>query len=391
MNDVQKTVVTLIKSALTGESYTLQKENLQEAFKYSIKHNVANMAYYGAVNCGVPTSSTEMLSLFPYVCKRMAHSEKQMRELKQLFNAFDENGIEYMPLKGTLLKEIYPKCDMRTMSDADILIRVEQYEKIEKIVAGLGYAFVKDNVNELVWNKKEMLIELHRYLVAPSHQDLFKVLGNGWKCANLCKDSKTRYQMNEEDFYFYLFIHFAKHYRSGGIGVRQAVDLWVYRNKTSNLDLELVKSKLEALKMLEFYNNICDMLDVWFGNKESTDKTDFLTSYIFASGNFGTQENREMANVVRESKSSGSVKKSFFKKIITTVFLPYKRMVQLYKILKKAPYLLPFLWVWRLFKGLFFKHRSIKEFNIDSTALKKVENFNKDLEYVGANFEFIEE
>lgn len=391
MNNVQKTVVALIKSALTGEKYALKQECLQEAFECAIKHNVANMAYYGAVNCGVSTSSAEMIGLFPYVCKRMAHSEKQMRELKALFKAFDENGIEYMPLKGTLLKEIYPKSDMRTMGDADILIRTAQYKKIEKTVTDLGYAFVKDNVNELVWNKKEMLIEFHRYLVAPSHKDLFEFFGDGWKCANLCKDSKTRFQMNVEDFYFYLFIHFAKHYRSGGIGIRQAVDLWVYRNKTTDLDEELVKSKLEALKMLEFYNNICVMLDVWFGDKESTDKTDFLTNYIFASGNFGTQESREMANVVRESKSSGSVKKSFFKKIITTVFLPYKRMVQIYKVLKKAPYLLPFLWVWRLFKGLFFKHRTIENLNINATALKKVEDFKKDLEYVGANFEFIEE
>lgn len=39
--------------------------------------------------------------------------------------AFDAGGIDYMPLKGSILKDLYPRHEMRMMGDADILIRME--------------------------------------------------------------------------------------------------------------------------------------------------------------------------------------------------------------------------------------------------------------------------
>lgn len=392
MKPIQKTLLTLIKSALTGEKYCLPENcNLQSVFDIAVEHNVANMAYYGAVNCGISTSSAEMAGLFGSVCKRMVLGEKQMRELKTLFELFDANDIDYMPLKGAILKSIYPKPDMRTMGDADILIRVEQYEKIEPIMRSQGFDFIKDSVNELVWNKKGALfLELHRYLVAPSHKDLFNLFGDGWKRATLCKDSKIRYEMSPEDTFLFLFIHFAKHYRSGGIGIRQAVDLWVYRKKETKLNEKYIKEKLVSLKMYEFYNNISEMLEVWFDDKENSQMSDFLTDYIFSSGNFGTRDNNAAAKVVRDSKTSGSIQKSFIQTIFKTIFLPYKAMCRKYSFLEKAPVLLPVMWIVRAADSIFIKRKKIKDYHVDKKAMDKANEFSRALEYVGADFDFDE-
>ena len=40
-----------------------------------------------------------------------------------LITPLDENGIDYMPLKGACLKLIYPQPELRLMGDADILIK----------------------------------------------------------------------------------------------------------------------------------------------------------------------------------------------------------------------------------------------------------------------------
>lgn len=391
MDNIQKTLLTLIKSALTGEKYSINADCLKDVFKYSVEHHVANMAYYGAANCGVSTSCAEMIELFPRVCKRMVHSQKQTRELEELFLQFDEAGIDYMPLKGTILKTMYPKPDMRTMGDADVLIRTKQYDAIEQILKQRNFGFKEESENELVWDKADVLhLELHRYLVAPSHKDLFDFFGDVWESARSSQGSKTRYEMSPEDTFLFLFIHFAKHYRSGGIGIRQAVDLWLYRQKVTVLDEQYIKEKLEALNMYRFYANTCEMLAVWFENKDSSQMSDFLTNYIFSSGNFGTRDNYAAAQIVLKSKNSGSITRSFFNKIKEIVFLPYKSMCEKYKVLKKAPYLLPIMWFVRAFNAVFIKKKSAGDYNINTKGLDQANAFNKALEYVGADFEFNE-
>ncbi len=390
MNSEQSTLITLIKSALTGEYYSLAENiSLDKVFKIAVKHNVANMAYYGAINCGIDSAAIEMQWLFPYVCNRIAAGERQLYELNTLFKLFDENGIDYMPLKGTILKYIYPKPDMRTMGDADVLIRMEQYNKIEEIMKNQKFSFVKDNINEIVWNKNGILyLELHRYLVAPAHKDLFKLFGDGWKLSKLAESSNTRYEMSDEDTYLFLFVHFAKHYRAGGIGIRQAVDLWIYRKSKPKLDEEYLKKTLTKLKMYDFYKNTCGMLETWFEDKPSTEMSDFLTNYIYSSGNFGTSESYATAKVVRDSKTKGSIEKAFFTKVFGTIFLSYSAMCKKYPILIKLPILLPVMWVVRAFDVVFIKKKKISDYSIDAKAFDKVKNFEEKLKYVGLSFDF---
>ena len=42
-------------------------------------------------------------------------------ERKKICGTLEQYGIWYMPLKGTVLKELYPQTDVRQMSDNDIL------------------------------------------------------------------------------------------------------------------------------------------------------------------------------------------------------------------------------------------------------------------------------
>ena len=55
---------------------------------------------------------------------------------------------------------------MRTMGDADILIKTEQYERIVPIMNRLGYLPGVESNHECVWDKKNMLhVELHKMLI----------------------------------------------------------------------------------------------------------------------------------------------------------------------------------------------------------------------------------
>ena len=65
----------------------------------------------------------------------MMKSEKQLEAVNKIYAAFDKNGIDYLPLKGCNMKYLYPKPELRSMGDADILIREEQYKSIKDIVS----------------------------------------------------------------------------------------------------------------------------------------------------------------------------------------------------------------------------------------------------------------
>ena len=66
----------------------------------------------------------------------------QNSELEQLFLAFEDQGVDYFPIKGAVMKKYYPGSVYRWMSDADIFIRKDQYGIISGIMKKAGYSFI---------------------------------------------------------------------------------------------------------------------------------------------------------------------------------------------------------------------------------------------------------
>jgi len=315
-------------------------------------------------------------------------SEDKLDSIK----AFDKNRIDYLPLKGTLLKNMYPKTEMRVMSDADILIRTEQYDRIWPIMVELGYNLKVESDHEFVWKKQNIVIELHKRLIPSYNKDYYAYYGDGWRLGNASSDDTTRYTMSAEDEMIYLFTHFAKHYRDAGVGIKHIVDLWVYKTNTKALDNDYIIKELKKLQLDVFYKNVMDTLEVWFNNGSATEETKLITQIIFNSGVYGTHKNHILSAAVKTTKTLGTSQKTRAKRIIDTIFLPYSSMVEKYKILNKVPILLPFMWVVRWFEAIFIRKGSI-EYNQQRLKILSAENINdyqSALNFVGLDFNFKE-
>jgi len=391
MNNLQKDVITLIKSAITGEKYNLSgDQNIAEIFKVSKRHNIVPIVYYGALNCGVEQSSAEMQKMFAETCSLMAYNEKQMWEISNLVNEFEKENIAYIPLKGTLLKGVYPKGEMRAMGDADILIKFEEYEKIVPIMERLGYTFGHEFYHELAWDKGNIHIELHKGLVPEANKDYYSYYGDGWQLAKLGENSK--YYMSNEDHFIFNFTHFSKHYRSTGVGIKHVVDLWVYKNHFKSLNEEYILTELKKLKLDVFYKYTMQTVAVWFDDAEPTEQTSLITKVIFNSGVFGTHETRVLADAVKSTKNVGTAKKAKFKKVMDIIFLPYEPMTEKYPFLKKVPVLLPVMWCHRWLVTLFFKRDAIKSNSNDIKLMsaKNVDDYQASLNFVGLDFNYKE-
>lgn len=390
---VKQNVIALVKAAVTGEAQKLSDDfDVADILKIAQRHQIQGIIYYGALNCGVDNSSSMMQQLFMTLCSAIAVSERQMFEINRVFEAFSNQGIDYMPLKGTLLKRLYPRADMRIMGDADILIKTKDYDKIKPIMLELGFNESTESDHELDWRKSGILIELHKRLIPSYNKDYFAYYGDGWRLAVPCEDIPHRFLMTNEDQMIYLFTHFAKHYRDGGIGIRHLTDLYVYRSKNQNLDEKYIKTELKKLELYDFYLNIMDTISAWFEGAKFDSKTEFITDVIFGSGAYGKTSNKLIAQTTRASQKKSVVKNSKIIYILNMIFPTATVLERKYAFLKKYPFLLPIVWIIRLFRVAFFKGKETKSFykSIKSFTLQDVSDYSDALHYVGLDFNFKE-
>ena len=142
-----------------------------------------------------------------------------------------------------------------------------------------------------------MTIELHKRLIPSYNKDYYAVFGDGWQLGKIC--TGTRYAMTDEDQMVYQLVHFAKHYRDGGIGLRHMVDLHLLRRSKPDMNEEEIAKSLEALQLLDFYKNIFHTLDVWFAGKQADNISELITQTVFGTGLFGTKQNHILSEGVK--------------------------------------------------------------------------------------------
>ena len=388
MNHIQRGILALIRSGLTGKAHPLPENfSLAEALPLIKEHQIVGLAYEGAVLCGIGKQEPAMQELFQIYCLILMRSEKQLRALNKLFAEFEAAGIDYLTVKGCNLKALFPKPELRSMGDADILIHAEQYDAIQPIVERLGYTYHSYFEGVYVWTGPAILLELHKYLMPEGNLDFHRYFSDSWKRA--VHLDGHRYALKAEDEFVFLFVHYAKHYRSGGIGIRQLIDLWLWQEK-HQMDMDYVRAELGKLKLAAFFDNTQKMLRVWFADADGDAKTDFISDFIFASGSWGKLENRQMASGLKAEHQQGSRSGGRVKLILQAFFPPVSEMDKRYPVLKKAPWLLPLVWPVRWVSALLFRRKNIRNFqaSVENTADEKLDNFARSLQYVGLDFDF---
>ena len=391
MKSLQRGILDLLSAGLKGGTAALPSDfDWKAACEICRSHQILPMLYYGALQSEVAIPEDVRNFLERVTFQSIFIDKNQLYALSELERLFEENGIEYLPLKGALLKHLYPKTEMRSMGDADVLIRLEQYETIKPLLLKLGYEEILESDHELVWNKKGALhLELHKRLIPSYNKDYYAYFGDGWKLAH--RGEGYRYEMKREDQFVYLFVHYAKHYRDAGIGIRHLTDLYVYQKANSDMDQAYVERELKRLQLLTFYRNSMDTAAVWFDGAAETEMTDFMTGRIFGSGSYGTQENHVLSEGLKSAKEM-PVEQVQKKRLLGMIFPSAKALSKKYPCLIKMPWLLPFVWVYRWVAALLFKRDTIRSESkrVSAMSAENISAYQSELNYVGLDFNFEE-
>ena len=285
-------------------------------------------------------------------------------EENRVYTLFDREGIDYIPLKGAVIKKLYPEQWMRTSCDIDILVRKEDIEKASDLLKEkLSFTDEGQHFHDRSFiSKNNVHIELHFSLEEPFDK-ANNVLSKVWDYAE--KKEGHRFELNNEFLIFHTVAHMQAHFAGGGCGIRPFIDLRLLSTKL-DYSKEVLYKMLEEADSLVFFKAVLDLTSVWFDEKEHTSLTEDMELYITEGGAFGSRANYSAA--VRHQKGG---RLGYF---LTRIFPPVAQMRSMFPKLNERPVLLPFYYVKRWFGLLNIKwaknisHEFIKKEKADSVS-----------------------
>ena len=361
MNSLETGILALLRSGLTDTPCQIEPgADWEKIFQIAGYHGVISLVYRAIRVSGLEVPKDALIRFRAGFTEDIRASRFQMSELKSLFDVFEENGIDYLPLKGVIMKPLYPSPEYRWMSDADIIIRESQYDAIKKIMKQSGFSFEHSTAYDQIWEKSGFFIELHNAALSDKTKKSANYFGNIF--SNAVHDGASRfYRMTANDEIIYNISHLAKHYISGGTRLRSLLDFYyLFRKKDMDED-KLIRS-LDDLKLRYFYNIVKRTIDCWFGGKPFDGECELLLANAFSESGSYMLSRAFTYRVAHASHGDAKAGKTGRAKTVGKRILPpYRLMLIRYPILKKLPFLLPFLWVWRWISTLLFHRKNLEE------------------------------
>lgn len=293
--------------------------------------------------------------------QNLAQCLTQEEEAEEIVQGFAGAEIDMVLLKGYVMRELYPRKDFRQMVDLDILVRESDITAAGKILRRFGYQQAEDpsepEYHDGYRKRPYMGVELHRSLVAQD-SPYYKYCGRIWDLVIPEKGEKCRFQMNVNDYYIFLLIHFAKHLSFWGSGIRSVLDVYIYLQKYEEvMDKKYLEKWMQVLELQNFRRTVETLGEYWFGIFKSKPAECLLDMEIkcFFSGAHGSRRQQVLYQAAKYQGRSSSVLPYIFSRI----FMNREGMAVDYPCLKRYPVMLPLCWIHRLGKSVFTKREMI--------------------------------
>lgn len=360
MERINEILIQLIGNEVCGRQVELPSDLMadeQHVIDLFVKANEHDVAHIVASNLNKNKllSGSAAQAYTDCLYSSVFRSEKLNYAFESVCKTLEDGKIPYIPLKGAVLRELYPQPWMRSSVDIDILVHEKDIESASRLIQDkLGYRQGNHTNHDITLTPDgNILIELHFRLIEEEHKIAStKILNKVWEYASPCSEKGFRYKLSDSFFYFYHISHMAKHVVQGGCGIRPFLDLWLMNNSRDYAD-EKTRRLLQKGSMLKFAEAAECLSRVWFSGEEHTDTTRLLQDYIVKGGMFGTAETKMLSN----QQHHGGKRKHILKRI----FVPYRDLAYTYPIIKKYRFLTPLCEICRLFSLMFGKKKKFRQ------------------------------
>lgn len=332
----------LLRAAVCGEVLdgavvdACTPEMLSGVYALAKRHDLAHLAALGLEGQRVP--QCEALKKLQEAKLRAIYRYAQLDYAYEgLCQTLEAAQIDYLPLKGSVLRRHYPQSWMRTSSDIDILVREGDLERAVAVLNKAGWAIQGEvNYHDIsLMSPLGIHLELH-FHIRENIARLDGVLDTVWR--HSAPEAGHRYGMEEGFFLFHQVAHMAYHFLDGGCGIRPFLDLWIL----GNCPAEGFGDLCREAGLERFWEQVWSLTEVWFGGGAHSGLTRQMEEFLLGGGVFGNLENKtRMTEAVRGGGNW-----------LQRLILPYELLKVRYPVLNRHRWLTPLFQVVRWFGKL---------------------------------------
>lgn len=372
MNKSAKDLIYLLSCAVNGitpDKASVQAMDLEQLYQLAKAHSLR-----AAVYIALRSADAKDVNFQQAYNKAVRKNVLLDVERTAIFERFEQQGIWYMPLKGSILKELYPENGMREMADNDVLYDSTKQAEVKKIMLSMGYSAESvGKTHHDVYMKPPVLnFELHTLLFRAA-SDFYAYYQNPKRLMIPDEGSKYGFHFSDEDFYVYMLAHEYKHFSGGGTGLRSLLDCYVFlQHKGDTLNWEYIHEQTKQLNIAGFEREQRELAEKVFSSvtfPELTEHEQELLDYFLTSKTYGTTS-RAADNTIRKYQSKLR-SKSRFRYLWARLFPEPKYMEQGFPFFCRHKLLLPVGYFWRIIRAPFIRKDKIKA---EIKALKKYDN-----------------
>ena len=239
----------------------------------------------------LPSIPAELRSTWGLVANSILIRNVQMEvDRSEIVRRLADRGLSYLVLKGAALLPLYPKLDMRTMSDNDVLFGFVEPEPgggyqvqgsteegradslneagqiVRSIMHDMGYTVSEHggDVCDIQFSKTPYYrFEMH-FALMERHRPYYFYYANPWKRALPVGKSAAgkgrEFRFSNEDQYVYMIVHAFKHENMGGEGIRILADIIVsLRAAGEAFNLAYVEDELSRMGIADFERSLREL------------------------------------------------------------------------------------------------------------------------------------
>lgn len=324
MNELNNKLLALLRSVLCEEELNrdlfvdLDEQTLEELYKISKKHDMAHVVG-AALDCaGLLDDGGISRKLAKQQLVAIYRYENIQYEIDSIRSTFDKANIPYIPLKGSVIRALYPEPWMRSSCDIDILVHEDDLDAaVAALESDLCYRAEKMRAYHDIslYSESGVHLELH-FSIKEKIESLDRVLSRVWEYATPSGQG-YRHDLSKEFFIYHAVAHDSYHFANGGCGIRSIVDLW-YLTKDGDFDEEIVLSLCRESGIERFYFAILELSQVWFGKGEHSDLSRRVERYILSGGTFGE---KETGIALKQDAKGGKIRY-----VLSRIFVPYEHL-----------------------------------------------------------------
>ena len=357
---------------LNAVPFVVSSDDCRELIHIGSKQSILPIIYRGLKKSGAPDEVVRECD------KARLRDTKQViiqnDALQKICTALNMVHISYIPLKGAVLRELYPQPELRTSCDIDVLVKEDDIMKAVNAIESItDFKILKRNYHDISMVNADVHLELH-FSLLENMENIDSLLSRVWNY--VVSDENSRCKFTPEFQIFHTVAHMSYHMVHGGLGIRPFIDLWLLRTKTVYNE-NIVRSMCRECGILVFYEKCICLVNSWMTGMPVPKDLVILDDYAINGGVFG---NRQTVLAARQREHRG------FDYYFSRIFLSRNILENIYPNLKNKPFLIPFYQIRRWFRILNPKKREQvqKEIaNVKALSSETIDSFDMLLNSLG--------